>query len=107
MPTAGRLALFVGSCRFGGPAASLGLVAAACFRARFLGGRGGGDETKSWSTRRGLGRFLSSIVPASSSRGGRRREMALPMQRWEALRAGEECPQWKEETKEQIHCLAL
>ena len=85
MPTAGRLTLFVGGCRFGGAAAPLGFVAAACFRARFLGGRGGGDETKSWSTRRGLGRFLSSIVPASSSRGGRRREMALPMQRWEAL----------------------
>jgi len=86
MPTAAHLAPFLGGCRFGAPAASTSFCAAACFRARFLGGRGGGDVTKSGSTRRGLGRFLSSIISASSSRagcGGRSREMALPMQRWE------------------------
>jgi len=85
MPTAARLVPFLGGCRFGAPAASTSFCAAASFRARFLGGRGGGDETKSGSTRRGLGRFLSSIISASSSGGGcggRRREMALPMQRW-------------------------
>lgn len=91
MPTAGRLGVFISSRRFAGPAASLGFVgAAACFRARFIGG---GDETKSGSMRGGLGRFLSSIFPASSSCSGccgRRRETALPMRRWEALRAGEE-----------------
>jgi hypothetical protein len=95
IPTAGRPGLFVvGGCCFAGTAASFGFAAAAaaaCFRARFLGGvGGGGDETKSGSTRRGLGRFLSSIIPASSSRGGcggRRREMALPMQPRGALRA--------------------
>lgn len=85
MPTVARLEPFLGGCHFRAPAASTGFGAAACFRARFLGGMGGGDERKSGSRRRGLGRFLSSIISVSSSRGGcggRRREKALPMQRW-------------------------
>jgi hypothetical protein len=59
----------------------LGFSAAACFRARFLGGVRGGDETKSGSSRRGLGFLLSSIIPLSLGGccGGRRREKALPM----------------------------
>jgi hypothetical protein len=55
---------------------------AACFRARFLGGVRGGDETKSGSSRRGLGFLLSSIIPlplGGCCGGGRRREKALPM----------------------------
>lgn len=91
----GRL-LAAGDGRAGAGAGAGAAGGAACLLARFLGGgsssEAGGDETKSGSTRRGLGRFLSSIIlplsPSPSlsrgcgSRSGRRREIALPMQRW-------------------------
>jgi hypothetical protein len=91
-PSLAHLARFRGRCCFAASAASRGLFAGACFRALFLSSSGGGDETKSGSTRAGLGRFLSSIaLSLAPTRGGRRSEMTLPMQRWEPGAAGCGC----------------